>query len=597
MTDLGPPVVPRPFGTLSNFPTPSSSGGWPSQPLAVVLSALLFTACSVAALGGEGGSPAPAGGAAPAEAGPVPAADRPILIGRITIEIVDVFDPSKPGEDGWFNRFVDLLHIRTREEVIRRQLLFHEGDVLDPEVLAETERNLRALGYLRKAEVTADQHENGVADVHVRVQDSWTTRASYRLGRTGGHTRAELEAQEGNLLGFGKQLGFSFASNQDRKQDTFEYSDEQLFGTRVHMDVSHTNSSDGNGDAFLLERPFFSYETPWAAGIGGSRALQTTHIYSQGEKLADFDTSLRSGRIYYGFSTGLHDNAVLRYSFGALFNRADYTNGRKLTDDCRHRPPPLAPECIAPVELTPVDRKVIGPFFEFRRESRNWIKAYNLIRMDRPEDFNLGSVFDIEMVLSRRWLGARADEGLLIAQMGRGFHAGPNGLLFINHSINGRIGSGSAASNTFELAATYYNTRFTHQTLVGHTLLDYGFNLDPPGRFLLGGDEGLRGFNSRVLDGNRRFLINLEDRVWTRKELFHLVYAGFSGFVDLGNAWGGLESKGFGGLHSDIGMGLRLDASRAAHGGLLRLDFAAPVSGDRRGGPAVLFSFGHGFGY
>src|SRR5881397_308518 len=102
MTDLGPPVVPRPFGTLSNFPTPSSSGGWPSQPLAVVLAALLFAACSAAALGGEGCSPAPAGEAAPAEAapaeaGPVPAADRPILIGRITIEIVDVFDPSKPG--------------------------------------------------------------------------------------------------------------------------------------------------------------------------------------------------------------------------------------------------------------------------------------------------------------------------------------------------------------------------------------------------------------------------------------------------------------------------------------------------------------------
>ena len=213
MTDLGPPVVPRPFGTLSNFPTPSSSGGWPSQPLAVVLAALLFAACSAAALGGESGSPAPAGEAAPAEAGPVPAADRPILIGRITIEIVDVFDPSKRGEDGWFNRFVDLLHIRTREEVIRRQLLFHEGDVLDPEVLAETERNLRALGYLRKAEVTADQHENGAADVHVRVQDSWTTRASYGLGRTGGHTRAELEAQEVNLLGFGKKLGFSFATS------------------------------------------------------------------------------------------------------------------------------------------------------------------------------------------------------------------------------------------------------------------------------------------------------------------------------------------------------------------------------------------------
>src|SRR2546425_9021873 len=104
-TDLDLPVVPRSFGTLSNFPTPSSSGGWPSQPLAVVLAALLFTACSVAALGGEGGSPAPAGGGAAGEGGPVPAAGRPVPQCRGTHQIVCRLHPTQPRAERWVQRF------------------------------------------------------------------------------------------------------------------------------------------------------------------------------------------------------------------------------------------------------------------------------------------------------------------------------------------------------------------------------------------------------------------------------------------------------------------------------------------------------------
>ena len=48
---------------------------------------------------------------------------------------------------------INALHIRTREDVIRRELLFKVGDRLDPFLIAETERNLRALPFIRAARI------------------------------------------------------------------------------------------------------------------------------------------------------------------------------------------------------------------------------------------------------------------------------------------------------------------------------------------------------------------------------------------------------------------------------------------------------------
>ena len=69
------------------------------------------------------------------------------------IEIRIVHDPIFQPRDNlpsWFPRqTANRLHIDTAEAVIRRELLFKEGDTLDPEQIAETLRNLRAQGYFR----------------------------------------------------------------------------------------------------------------------------------------------------------------------------------------------------------------------------------------------------------------------------------------------------------------------------------------------------------------------------------------------------------------------------------------------------------------
>ncbi|MGH9388813.1 MAG: BamA/TamA family outer membrane protein, partial [Vicinamibacteria bacterium] len=218
--------------------------------------------------------------------------------------------------------------------------------------------------------------------------------------------------------------------------------------------------------------------------------------------------------------------------------------------------------------------------------------------IERAEDFNLGRVFEIETALNTTSLGGTANQILLDIELGRGYRVSPNGVLFVRHILDARYGADNDDQTLLAFQGTYYNTRFTRQTLVAHMGLDWGIGLDASDRLLLGGDEGLRGFDSRILDGDRRFLLAFEDRVWTRRELFHLFYAGAAAFIDAGNAWGESGGPGgFGQIHADAGVGLRFDASRSAHGGLLRLDLAFPLAGERSGGPAIQFSFGHGLGY
>ena len=71
-------------------------------------------------------------------------------IGKILIENQNVFDLNNPLEDRWLYRIANTLHIRTRPKVIRRQLLFKEGEAYSAGDIKESARILRANGLYRR---------------------------------------------------------------------------------------------------------------------------------------------------------------------------------------------------------------------------------------------------------------------------------------------------------------------------------------------------------------------------------------------------------------------------------------------------------------
>ena len=64
-------------------------------------------------------------------------------------------------------RAANFLHIDTKEEVIRRELLVREGDPADPFLIEESERNLRALPYIREVKILSSPAPGGQIDLVV----------------------------------------------------------------------------------------------------------------------------------------------------------------------------------------------------------------------------------------------------------------------------------------------------------------------------------------------------------------------------------------------------------------------------------------------
>ncbi len=115
------------------------------------------------------------------------------------------------GDQTLIFRAANLLHIDTKEEVIRRELLLREGDPADPFLIEESERNLRGLSFIRAVKIVSTPAPEGQVDLVVQTQDTWTTqpRASFTVG--GGSSRSAFGIVESNVLGYGKQVPSSLS--------------------------------------------------------------------------------------------------------------------------------------------------------------------------------------------------------------------------------------------------------------------------------------------------------------------------------------------------------------------------------------------------
>src|SRR6266478_853338 len=110
-------------------------------------------------------------------------------IATIRIDREDVFDLDNPDERHLPFIWADRLHVETREYVIRRELLFQEGDPADPDVLYESECNLRRLVFLHdNTRIETVARDDGRVDVIVHTRDIWTTRPTVSISRQGNRT-------------------------------------------------------------------------------------------------------------------------------------------------------------------------------------------------------------------------------------------------------------------------------------------------------------------------------------------------------------------------------------------------------------------------
>ncbi|MFH2204888.1 MAG: hypothetical protein ABIJ96_17385 [Elusimicrobiota bacterium] len=494
--------------------------------------------------------------AAPAAAG-TPEAPR---IRDVRIERVNVFDPKVPGEDWLLFRIANRIHIPTRRRVILQENLLPPGSPWDPVKAIEIERNLRSLGFIRGAAVRSLPAEPGRIDLEIRSQDSWTLQPTLGVGTEGGDSYFVYGVEENNLLGLGKTVSFYRSHKKGERRSEATYGDPRVWGTRQKLTALYARQEEGDELGVRVDRPFFSFEAPFATDISWARTNEVNQLYRNGEEISEFNHNFHAVRSEFAARVGRSKTWVQRVHVGTIYERERFFNKAETAGG-----------------TLPGDRTLSGPMFGYSWIQPQYLRETNIDKMHRVEDFNLGNEFSAGVAPILNSWGADADRLMFSALTQQGYALTDGRFILGQVGTQGRLADGDRLENAmiFCNLNLFWKHRWPFpQTFVGHLEFNNAKNLDGEKQILLGGKTGLRGYKQNSFTGSRSILLNIENRFFYDREIMHLMHAGAVVFFDIG----AVAREGYPSRHdqfkSDVGFGFRLSGSRAATGTVLRGDVA-----------------------
>jgi hypothetical protein len=488
-----------------------------------------------------------------------------VLIGEVRIDGQDVFDETDPRENYGLYHLLNVLHIQTRQSVIRRQLLFRSGERVSLRVIEETERILRANSYLYDVTIRPVAFHQGVVDIEVRTRDTWSLQPGASFSRGGGSNTSGVSLEEKNFLGTGVGVSVSTGSSVDRSGREFEIQHNQVFGNWTAFNYKTSTFSDGSAEYISLARPFYALDARWALGASAGTFDRIDSIYTNGVISGQYRHQQSSSQAFAGWSKGLVDGWVQRYSVG-VGNQDDVY----LVD----------PAYMPPAQL-PADQTLVYPFVRYELIEDKYVKVVNREKIGRAEYFILGWSASLQLGRSSTGLGATRDLWLYSGSVNKGFRFDHGGDLLASLAFSGQNADGRGERQYLGANARYYLQHGPRNVFYVAASADALRNPTVSDQLMLGGDNGLRGYPLRYQSGDQRALFTVEERVYTDWYPFRLVRVGGAVFFDIGRAWGGsYENQVNSGWLKDVGFGLRLTSDRSSSGNVLHLDVAFPIDAD-----------------
>jgi len=488
-----------------------------------------------------------------------------VIVGNIVLVKSDVFDLTDERENNFLYRLVNKLHIITKDQVIEKQLLLEPGELYSKRLSDESERILRRNRYLYDVAITPTAVRDGAVDLRVSTRDVWTLKPSLSLSRKGGEDKTVLGVHELNLFGRGQTVRIERLEDVDRSSNSFEFGDAHFGDSWVSTDLLLADNSDGHTRRLAIIRPFYALNTPWSAGMTAFDNDQRSTLYDLGESAAEYRHERERYSAFGGWSAGLRDGWVRRYTTGMVLDDNSFS---EIVDG-------TLPSAI------PEDRDLLYPFFGLELLQDQFETTRNREQIGETEDFFTGTRFSARFGYSSEKLGADRGALLYAASYSRGFGDIDKTALLVSTWASGREESSGSANALVGISARYYSQQSGKRLFFATIRGVHGHNLDLDNPVELGGDNGLRGYPLRYQSGDASFLFTIEQRYFTNWYPFRLFRVGGAIFADVGRTWGdnpvGSESAGW---LRDVGFGFRFAPTRTGTRKILHLDIAFPLDGD-----------------
>ena len=521
--------------------------------------------------------------------------------GRITDIFFDrhsVFDVD-PFEDGgpvaWTLRLANRLHITTRESFLRRELLFRRGECLDPFLVAESGRLLRAYGFLSRVDVYAVPQPDGNQHVVVDTQDDWTTKVDVSASFDGGISLEGVDVTEENFLGRGMELGFQYQTRREVRDLGFTYRTTRLFQSRWDALVSAGNTRLGDFYDLELAYPFLGEAGEIGALFSWSgRDDAFSYSLQRGEPYTNLVLPLTTERMVAAAAIRRGEPGGLAV-FGAGITREtayvrDPASGARLITGGNFNDGEVADS----VRLAEAG----GQFLDLWRTRLNVMLGWRAVGFDPRrrldalqgiQDVQTGTEVTLTLGATPGSLGVGGPDGTRDVYGLLTLFAGASTPQFVfnastrfegRHERSGaREGEWRDLLAEVDIHAYWLPALIPSHTLMARVSASGGWNVDLPYQLTLGGRDAVRGFETDDFPGGRRILFSIEDRAyfrWPKPEAFDF---GTTLFADFGRIWPGEAPFGQdSGFQAAVGAGLRIgfpSGTRRA----VRLDLAFPVSG------------------
>lgn len=512
--------------------------------------------------------------------------------------------------------WLNAVHVRTRDEVIARELLFHVGEPFRRDVFEESGRNLRTLFILSVARLVALR---GSTPDKVRVlvvtKDQW----SLRLNTEFRFDQARLDVlsfqfAEHNLAGRNKRLSVDFGFDPGRFSLGMSYSDPRIWGSRHQLKLigglylsRETSNVEGGQLFFQVGRPLFSLRTRfgWEAKLQVTKDIARYFsggvIYLRKVKDEDVPDVYRreqvAGQVQVQYSAGIVHK--LNLSLGWRVQHQQYN----LPDDF--------PDTISDAartayrQLLPRSESASGPFVGLNLFTARFIRLKDIQTLALTEDLRLGPELNLELRYAWHGFGFSSDYLEASGSLASQHYLGDN---LFSYQVNAGVRLQYGIDPRGALLNEYLTAQVREITpAVGPLRLHLSAKLQLRGRDLeqqrmtLGSDSGLRGYAPRAIQGGSLYRVNAELRtkglnLWT-------IHVGGVVFYDGGDAPpvlnGYLRDGSYFGTayRHDVGFGLRLGLPQFNRE-VIRLDLGFPLESPSPGSvyaPRFSAEFGQAF--
>lgn len=485
-----------------------------------------------------------------------------LKIGKINIIKLPVFNLFDPRENNDIYRFINKIHTPTKHSVIRRQLLFNQGETLNPRVLAETERILRDNSFLSDAIVLPYQLCADSVDLLVVVRDLWSLLPKLYWSRKGGNNEFGFNLEDKNILGTGDEFFVGYINERERDTKSVGYKSKNLSGSRFNLDAVYSDSTDGVDKKLQVMRPFYALDSSWSLGISMEQNSYEESLEAFGQDITRFNHGDNKYQIFAGYSAGLVQDFCQRYSFGL-----------SRTEDIF--------EPVNNTSAIPDNRIISYPWVKYSLLEDEFSIYQNLNVLYRTEDVQTGK--NISALLGY------ADESFdsNLSQWVFTFSYNDSPVTLNKHLLNTNLkidGFWDRDSRDFintvsSIDVSYFWLMSDKQRLFMGLSYDYGDNLALDKLLPLGGDEGLRGYPSEYLLGERRLLVNLEHRYFYDLHFLNLFRFAGVVFVDMGQTMYGEQTVGDNSkLLTSTGLGIRVNSSKSNISRIVHIDLAFPLN-------------------